>query len=108
MSNRLDGKLQSVTGGFGGGNRFCALGEDLTVHCWGTGLGDTPTAPDERFQHLGIVQLSVSHGVGNEPSYAAGHICAVTAPGDVFCRGGNALGQVGDGSTTNNPRPCVS
>ena len=35
------------------------------------------------------------------------HACALVRSGEVLCWGGNAFGQLGDGTTVNRPAPAV-
>ncbi len=93
--------------GLGGGVSAIAAGEDHTcalttgggVKCWGDNasgqLGDGSTT-----RRLAAVDVS---GLGNGiSSITAGraHTCAVTLSGGAKCWGNNAVGQLGDGSTT--------
>lgn len=76
------------------------------VRCWGRGsegqLGDgvpraivtTPTVVDST-----MLYLRVSPGIN------ANHTCAVDAAGALKCWGSNAVGQLGDGTTTNRSTP---
>ena len=36
------------------------------------------------------------------------HFCAITSAKEVYCWGGNAYGQLGDGTTTDRPSPVRS
>lgn len=72
--------------------------------CWGSNvqgnLGDGTTFGSH----------SIPNPVGGNGTYtgitaANTHTCAVAADGSGWCWGGNRLGQLGDGTTTNHPLP---
>ena len=72
--------------------RVCALLTDGTVKCWGGSFSLAPqTVP----------------GVAGATALAVGvdHSCVLVAQGAVQCWGINQYGQLGDGSTTDSPRP---
>lgn len=87
-----------------GSAHTCALKDEGLLYCWGANssgqIGDgsgtdqlepTLIAPDLRFS-------TVSTG--------AAHTCAIAAPdGDLYCWGENAAGQLGTGSTADQPLP---
>jgi len=93
----------SAGGGYLGGHT-CAVQQDGSAWCWGNNLSgqlghsqpaDThqrPTRPDR---------------VNNVASIEAGgrHTCAVDRSGQVRCWGRNTDGQLGDGTSTDRPRP---
>ncbi len=69
-----------------------------TVRCWGVntfgGLGDgTTVARSAPVPVGGLPPTATTISVGNH------HACAVDTPGNVWCWGDNAYGQVGDGTT---------
>jgi alpha-tubulin suppressor-like RCC1 family protein len=93
----------------GGQNALYALQDDGTVLAWGdndTGrLGDgTTTSPPSDPQTTTTVRdlndaIAVGAGVD--------HACAVRKSGAVVCWGKNALGQLGDGTTTDSLVPVA-
>ncbi len=89
-----------------GSKHTCALRADGTVVCWGANnvgqLGSgTPTTPR-------LLPVPVS-GLSNAVALAAGafHTCALQVDGHVRCWGNNASGQLGDGTTANQPAPVL-
>ncbi len=91
-----------------GGLHTCARLEDGTVKCWGNNsayqLGDgtsehraTATAVPGL---TGVVQITLGSGESL-------HTCARLESGAVVCWGRNALGQLGDGTTTSRQRPTA-
>jgi alpha-tubulin suppressor-like RCC1 family protein len=82
----------------------CAITAGGGARCWGDnsagGLGDgTRTASG--------TPVAVAGLEGGVQAIAAGdrYSCALTASGGVKCWGYNEFGQLGDGSTTDRPRP---
>jgi alpha-tubulin suppressor-like RCC1 family protein len=90
------------------GDDGCALRQDGAVLCWRMDDFLPPIA--ERVQlPAAAVGITAASGVfcrrymGGFGCYADdfnGHACAWTAAGDLYCWGGNAYGQLGDGTTT--------
>ncbi len=88
-----------------GGVVACALTPSGAAYCWGLGssgnLGNgsfgTQNAPGPVTMPAGVTFTVISSGVS--------HVCALTALGAVYCWGGNASGQLGDGTTSTRSTP---
>ena len=92
----------TVTSVAAGGDHTCALTSDGGVLCWGAndsgqlgnGLLENQLMPvPAAGMSSGVVQVAVGYA----------HSCALTAFGAVHCWGGNAFGQLGDGTTGSRP-----
>lgn len=97
-------RFEAIRAGY---QHSCALAADGSVWCWGVNergqLGDgsnidrdTPVrvAGERRFKRLAS-------------SITSGHTCALALDGAAYCWGFNADGQLGNGSTTDSPRPVA-
>jgi alpha-tubulin suppressor-like RCC1 family protein len=91
------------------GSHTCALLSDDTVKCWGgngqggLGLGDTMKRGDAA-NEMGDALASVDLGLGLVGKGVFGGLnftCAVLKTDRVKCWGRNAVGQLGQGDTTN-------
>jgi len=97
----LGSGVVAVAGGFG---HTCVLTSAGGVKCWGYNfagqLGDgtrkNRTAPVDV---VGLTSGVVAIAAGNS------HNCALTSGGAVECWGYNGRGELGNGTTTNSPRP---
>ncbi|MFO0609491.1 MAG: hypothetical protein U0324_40380 [Polyangiales bacterium] len=90
-----------------GASHVCARVTDGSVWCWGANgsrqVGSGRSGATER----NAVRVA---GLSGAVSIACGaaHTCAVLANGAVQCWGGNAQGQLGDGSTTLRAAPVAA
>jgi alpha-tubulin suppressor-like RCC1 family protein len=73
----------------------CALLQAGTVECWGREFGSalTSTTPGTIEGWSDIEAIAAANG----------HLCAIDSEGSVLCLGGNAHGQLGDGTTIARP-----
>jgi hypothetical protein len=105
----------AVTGGHtfisirAGYNRTCAIGTDQVTWCWGQNqrgeFGNGTTAPSlvpvVAVPGLDLVTLTISPGITS----ASGPNCGITSTNELYCWGGNELGQVGNGTRSPQPTP---
>jgi alpha-tubulin suppressor-like RCC1 family protein len=92
-----------------GANHTCVRRTDGTVMCWGQNgngqIGDgttsSPRSPTRVLLSPGGEPLK---GVA-QIAAGANHSCARKFDGEILCWGDNALGQIGDGTTTLRPSP---
>ena len=71
----------------------CALDSSGAGYCWGFNFGASITTP----QPTNDGRTYVSADMGGD------HVCALLASGAAFCGGRSANGQLGDGTTTDQP-----
>ena len=90
-----------------GGYHTCVITDWNGVECWGNGSSGQLGYGDKNTLAGGPTYQDVP-GIGMPSSVVAGYgtTCAVTDTG-TFCWGGNGGGQLGDGSTTDNPSPVA-
>lgn len=100
--------LSGVTQISSGGNHTCALIPSGVVSggvkCWGdnsegelgNGTKTSSLTPGFVYNLMGVAQISAG-------SYR--HTCVLTSSGGVKCWGGNSLGQLGNGTTTDSSTP---
>jgi alpha-tubulin suppressor-like RCC1 family protein len=88
-------------------NFTCALGTGGQAYCWGYG-GDGQTGDNSIFglpipsavlQPSGVTFTSITTGNA--------HACGLTSGGQTYCWGNNDAGQLGDGTTTDQPTPVA-
>jgi len=80
----------------------CALLADGTVECWGD------TWVDARHTETAVAPRAVGAGKSSALATAFQYTCAVLADTTVQCWGENALGTLGDGSTSNSAIPVTA
>lgn len=74
----------------------CALGSSGTLRCWGDAfVSSTPVVVG------GVNGVDVGGGI-KEITVGRGHACVLTVAGNVWCRGYNGLGQLGNGTTVDS------
>jgi alpha-tubulin suppressor-like RCC1 family protein len=83
-----------------GGQQSCAIASNGHTYCWGNGpaLGAGTV-----FQSSKPVRVLGNH-VFVQISAGTEHTCAVTSDNRAYCWGDNSFGQIGDGTTSLNPR----
>jgi alpha-tubulin suppressor-like RCC1 family protein len=90
----------------GGGNFTCGLRSDSSLWCWG-GNGNAELGDGTRVSSWEIpIQTQIGRAA-NWTSLAAGtdQTCGIRADHSLWCWGGNAYGQLGDGTTTDRSMP---
>lgn len=100
----VSGMASGIRSVVAGGYHTCSLTTIGVMACWGFNshgqLGDGSTTKSN--VPVGVVGLP-----GLVASVAAGqmHTCVQTTSGVLMCWGANDLGQIGDGTTTDHPKP---
>ena len=99
----------SITAISAGAQHTCALLSNNRVECWGDGsLGQMGNNLPNQSQNPipGLVDgLTNAIAISAGGKADSGHTCALTSAGGVVCWGGNAYGQLGDGTTTDRNTP---
>ena len=93
----------------------CGLTADGSAWCWGLNTQGQLGAPSEEVCAVSsagtggpcsTTAVEVEGGLKFEQvSTGLDHTCGVTAAGEIFCWGGNARGQLGNGSSADSPSP---
>ncbi len=93
----------SAGGGYLGGHT-CAVTQDGSAWCWGNNLSGQlgHSQPADTHQHPTRLE-SVTNVTAIEAS--GRHSCALNRSGEVRCWGRNTDGQLGDGTSTDRPKP---
>ncbi len=95
-----------------GHNSGCAIPTDGTLWCWGRGdhgqLGDGQTAIVRAPEQIGSETdwSAVSGSNGGVGYYTDAHTCGLRIDGTAWCWGQNDLGQVGNGTKTDQLTPA--
>ena len=101
----LSNIVQVVTGG----NHTCAVDDDGDVYCWGLNalgqLGDGTTT--NRTNPVEVLNEDGSDTLGDISSLTAGsvHTCALDSTRKAYCWGHNAMGALGNDTTTDSALP---
>lgn len=99
----LTGSFLTVAVGFG---HVCALKNDNTVNCWGSGvmgqIGDGSST--DRISTIGLVGGTGWNKIVAGDSFTCGYN---SGSSEVFCWGQNSYGQIGDGTTSPRNIPTL-
>ncbi len=96
-----------------GGRHTCALNEEGSAYCWGSNRsGQLGSATPLIGCSAGADCSSEPVEVGSGGRFAAltvgaNHSCGLASDGKAYCWGGNAHGQLGDGSTVDRSVPVA-
>src|SRR3954454_1841380 len=100
-----------------GGAHTCGLTAAHVAYCWGYNwygqVGDGSSADFPPYDFMRLTPTAVTGGLLFDkimPAMASGHTCGVTTDSRAYCWGSNAVGQVGDGTTSwerTTPTPVV-
>ena len=100
-----------------GGAHTCGLTASHVAYCWGYNwygqVGDGTSTSTQPYNQMRLTPTRVTGGLLFDkimPAMASMHTCGVTTDSRAYCWGSNAVGQVGDGTTTwerPTPTPVV-
>ncbi len=94
----LKSDVVSLRMGFGLG---CVIKTDKTAWCWGTNVLATANDATDSFYSLQAKQIY--SGTVIDVSSGSNHVCVIAeADKNVYCKGKNTYGQLGDGTTTDS------
>ena len=104
MSDLLTG-VQAIAAGQ---SHTCAVMQTGNARCWG--INNYGQLGDGAILGYLVSTPPTSDALTGVKATAAGegHTCALTETGGVRCWGGNAYGQLGDGTTTSTSTPPTS
>jgi alpha-tubulin suppressor-like RCC1 family protein len=92
-----------------GGRHACARRTTGELVCWGSNsngeVGDGTTVNRTTPVAVSGLSLATSLSIGGRDT--SGHSCATGSTGEVQCWGGNAQGQLGDGTLVNRSTPVT-
>lgn len=89
----------SVAAGY---DATCALGASGTLRCWGD-----PFAATQPVIVGGVNGVDVGGGGIKAVTVGRGHACLLTVAGNVWCRGSNSAGQLGNGTLVYSDVPVL-
>jgi alpha-tubulin suppressor-like RCC1 family protein len=96
-------RFQTISAGV---ERTCAVTTDAGIACWGLDLDPVTGADTLSHRHSAPVQLATKLRF-RSVSVGADHVCALTDAGAAFCWGGNADGELGNGTTDRSSAPVA-
>lgn len=92
----------------GGALHNCALLANGTVRCWGSNSGGRLGNGTTLDSSIPVTVSGLANAVGlSSGNTSSGHTCALIVDGTVRCWGLNSLGQLGDGTATNQSTPVA-
>jgi alpha-tubulin suppressor-like RCC1 family protein len=93
-----------------GGSHTCVLNTAGHVWCWGLNTSGQLGRGFTSAWELELGEPITLPSVGRAKAIVSGfsHSCALLVDGNVACWGGNNVGQLGDGTTTNRPTASVA